>query len=65
MGIQIGFFDIDDSQLGVFDIEMDQIDDLEPTDENRDCGQRRSARRAVESLLEKKRLRRQLTDFVL
>jgi len=65
MGIQIGLFDLEESLLEPTATSVESIDDavldsMDPSDRRR-----RSARRAVEYLMEKRRLRRQLSDFVL
>ncbi len=68
MGIQIGPYDLEEGLLEQTFSDVDLVDDevdgvsvrVDPSDQRR-----RSARRAVEYLMERRRLRRQLSDFVL
>ena len=65
MGIQIGLYDLENGLLeqtvsSVESVDDDVLERVDPSDQRR-----RSARRAVEYLMEKRRLRRQLSDFVL
>ena len=65
MGIQIGLLELEEALLetavsAVESVDEDVLERVDPSDQRR-----RSARRAVEYLMEKRRLRRQLSDFVL
>ncbi len=65
MGIQTGMHGLDGGLLDRPNGGNEALDEELPTFASPEDRRRRSARRAVEYLMEKRRLRRQLSDFVL
>lgn len=64
MGIRVEIFELDENQLELGDAANDWIEDRVFDLEERNGRRHRSARRAVEKMLEKRRLREQLSDFL-